>query len=221
MGGGSIPRPGEISLAHNGVLFLDELPEFKRPVLELLREPLESGKILVSRVKQYAEFPARFQLIAAMNPCPCGYLGDEEGECLCTLDQIHRYRSRLSGPLMDRIDMQLEVPRVPVQRLLEYRREDYSVESSATVKERVEQAQWRQMQRHGQLNARMENELLDRFCVLDDRSKNLIIDVMQRLNLSIRAYHRILKLARTIADLENSDNIQWKHTAEAIQYRIN
>lgn len=216
VGGGSNPRPGEISLAHLGVLFLDELPEFDRRVLEVLREPLESGHIHISRAARQAEFPARFQLVAAMNPCPCGYLGDPSGRCRCTAEQVARYRARISGPLLDRIDMQIEVPRLPAERLAS---SDQAGESSASVRARVEQARQRQQQRAGKPNAHLGAAEIARDCALRDAERALLTRALERLALSARAYHRILKVARTIADLTASDAIGAAHLSEALGYR--
>jgi len=215
VGGGSDPRPGEISLAHNGVLFLDELPEFDRRVLEALREPLESGRIAISRAARQAEYPARFQLIGAMNPCSCGYLGHFNGKCRCTPDQVARYRSKLSGPLLDRVDIQIEVPAL---------REDELVhsghgESSAQVRERVERALTRQLERQGKTNTRLGPREVERFCSAEDKASALLKQAIAKLHLSARAYHRVLKLARTIADLAGEATIGVSHVAEAIQYR--
>ncbi|HAJ93228.1 MAG TPA: ATP-dependent protease [Gammaproteobacteria bacterium] len=214
VGGGSSPRPGEISLAHNGVLFLDELPEFDRRVLEVLREPLESGSIMISRAAQHAEFPARFQLIAAMNPCPCGYLGDPSGRCHCNIDQIERYRRKISGPLLDRIDMHVEVPRLSFAEM-----DGPPGESSAAVRARVVAAKDRQMQRSHTLNSQLDNRQLDSVCGLQQSDRLLLQQAMERLQLSARAYHRILKVARTIADLAGSLAIEQAHISEAINYR--
>ena len=217
VGGGSNPRPGEISLAHNGVLFLDELPEFDRRVLEVLREPLETGIITISRAARQADFPARFQLIAAMNPCPCGYLGDPSGRCHCTSEQVQRYRARISGPLLDRIDMHIEVQRVPREVL-----RAGSVggeETSATVRGRVVRARQRAVQRAGHANAQLSPQQIKRFCVLEENAQNLLERAVDKLGLSHRAYHRIIKLARTIADLAGSENIQIAHVSEAVSYR--
>ncbi|TXI18620.1 MAG: ATP-dependent protease [Nitrosomonas sp.] len=216
VGGGSQPRPGEISLAMHGVLFLDELAEFDRKVLEVLREPLESGKITISRAARHAEFPAQFQLIAAMNPCPCGYLGHPSGKCHCTPDQIARYRSRISGPLLDRIDIQIEVPAVPQQELM---KQQISGENSSVIRQRVEKTHKRQLERQGKTNSSLSVKEIDQHCALDNTSENLLKQAINRLNLSARAYHRILKLARTIADLAGSERINSQHIAEAIQYR--
>lgn len=216
VGGGSQPRPGEISLSHNGVLFLDELPEFDRKVLEVLREPIESGKITISRAANQAEFPARFQLVAAMNPCPCGYLG--EARCHCTEDQVRRYRSKVSGPLMDRIDMLVEVPPVP-QSLLRPVENEQQEENSATVRQRVLQAREIQMRRAGKANYLLANKELEEHCKLSESNYQLVEHAISRLGLSARAYHRILKVARTIADLAHSEHIQTSHLSEAIGYR--
>jgi magnesium chelatase family protein len=215
VGGGGQPRPGEISLAHNGVLFLDELPEFSRRVLEVLREPLESGCITISRAARHAEFPARFQLVAAMNPCPCGYLGDPERSCACTTEQVRRYRARVSGPLLDRIDLHIEVPRIPYRELRGEARE----ESSATVRERVIAARERQLARGGRPNAELGTREIARDCILSEADHQLLERFMQRLGLSPRAYHRILRVARSIADLAKSERIGTAHLTEAISYR--
>jgi len=218
VGGGGVPRPGEISLAHHGVLFLDELPEFDRRVLEALREPLETGRILVSRAARRAEFPARFQLVAAMNPCPCGYNGDPRAaSCNCTPDQVARYRGRVSGPLLDRIDIQIEVPAVPAA-LLEGPREPGS-ETSAAVRDRVARAIARQQARQGVPNALLAGEALERHCVTDGAARALLGQALERLRLSARAYHRVLRLARTIADLAGAEPLSAAHVAEAIGYR--
>lgn len=216
VGGGSHPRPGEISLAHHGVLFLDELPEFDRHVLEVLREPLESGKITVSRAANQAEFPARFQLVAAMNPCPCGYLG--ESRCHCTADQVRRYRGKVSGPLMDRIDMLVEVPAVD-KTLLRSQAQDASAESSQQVRHRVSRAREKQLERQGKANNVLEQKEIEVFCPLSDSDYQLVEKAITRLGLSARAYHRILKVARTIADLAGSHDIRTEHLSEAIGYR--
>ena len=215
-GGGSQPRPGEISLAHNGVLFLDELPEFQRQVLEVLREPLESGEVSISRAARQAQFPARFQLLAAMNPCPCGYAGDDSGRCRCTPDQIQRYRHKISGPLLDRIDLHLTVPAVPTEILLEKKPEG---DSSAVVRERVEAARQQQYDRQGKLNHRLTNTQLDEVCVLEPEAEALVRRAIHGLGLSARAYHRILRVARTLADLQGETATSAVHLAEAIQFR--
>ncbi len=215
VGGGGQPRPGEISLAHHGVLFLDELPEYDRHVLEVLREPLESGRITISRAARQADFPARFQLVAAMNPCPCGYLGDAERRCGCGPEQIRRYRARVSGPLVDRIDLHIEVPRL-AHRVL---RGDAPEESSAAVRARVCAARDRQLRRAGKPNSMLGTREIERHCALNDADHRLLEHALERLGLSPRAYHRILKVARTIADLAGSDGIRTPHLTEAISYR--
>jgi magnesium chelatase family protein len=217
VGGGSNPRPGEISLAHNGVLFLDELPEFDRKVLEVLREPLETGVITISRAARRADFPARFQLVAAMNPCPCGYLGDASGRCHCTSEQVQRYRGRLSGPLLDRIDMHIEVPRVSHEVLRNGA--PGGEESSAAVRARVAQARALALRRGGVANAQLSPQQIKQFCRLDAQGQRLLEQAIDKLGLSHRAYHRILKLARTIADLAGAESIQVPHLSEAISYR--
>lgn len=215
VGGGGQPRPGEVSLAHNGVLFLDELPEYSRYVLEVLREPLESGRICISRAARQAEFPARFQLVAAMNPCPCGFLGDAERACHCTPEQVRRYRARLSGPLLDRIDLHIEVPRLPYQAL----RGGGGEESSMTVRRRVVAARERQLARCGKPNALLSPSEVDRHCRLGESDHRLLERFMTRFGLSARAYHRILRVARTIADLAGSEAITTTQLTEAIGYR--
>ncbi len=215
VGGGSNPRPGEISVAMHGVLFLDELPEFDRSVLEVLREPLESGRITISRAARRADFKAQFQLVAAMNPCPCGYLGHYNGKCRCTPDQVARYRGKISGPLLDRIDIQLEVPAVPQEDLL--RQSDG--ENSAVIRQRVEIARQRQQARQGKPNAQLTVSEIDEHCAPDTQGEALLRQAITRLDLSARAYHRILKVARTIADLAGSSSLQTDHIAEAVHYR--
>ena len=215
VGGGSNPRPGEISMALHGVLFLDELPEFERSVLEVLREPLESGHITISRAARRAEFPAQFQLIAAMNPCPCGYLGHYNGKCRCTPDQVTRYRSKISGPLLDRIDIQIEVPAVPQNDLLG----KASGVSSLSIQTRVEAARLRQLERQQKANAQLSVTEIEAYCTPDAQGIDLLKHAISRLNFSARAYHRVLKVARSIADLENSTAVTRQHIAEAVQYR--
>ena len=215
VGGGGNPRPGEISLAHHGVLFLDELPEFSRQVLEVLREPLETGRITISRAARQADFPARFQLVAAMNPCPCGYLGHPTQACRDTPDQIARYRGRISGPLLDRIDIQISVPTLTQDELMQAG----VGEPSAAIRARVQAARERQMARQGKPNAALGTQEIDLHCALDAASETLLKQAIVRLNLSARAYHRVLKLARSVADLAGSDAITSAHLAEAIQYR--
>ncbi len=215
VGGGSHPRPGEISLAHNGILFLDELPEFDKRVLEVLREPLESGHIVISRAAQQAEFPANFQLIAAMNPCPCGYLGDSSNRCQCTPQQVKRYRAKISGPLLDRIDLHIEVPNLPRAEL----RQDAVRESSASVRARVVAAREIQLKRSGKANNLLGNREIEQFCCLNENDERLLDTAIEQLGLSARAWYRILKVARTIADLSDSENIETSHLTESITYR--
>jgi magnesium chelatase family protein len=215
VGGGGTPRPGEISLAHRGVLFLDELPEFNRSVLEVLREPLESGHITISRAARQADFPARFQLIAAMNPCPCGYLGHTSNRCRCTPDLIARYQGKISGPLLDRIDMQIQVGALPHEDLLK----QADGESSARIAVRVARAATTQLARQGKSNHALSGNEIELHCRPDNSGEQLLRTAMSRLNWSARAYHRVLKVARTIADLGNASTISKPHVAEAIQYR--
>ncbi len=215
VGGGSTPRPGEISLAHHGILFLDELPEFDRRVLEALREPLETGHITISRAARRAEFPARFQLVAAMNPCPCGYHGAPDGRCRCTPDQIARYRGKLSGPLLDRIDLLLEVPSLPVADL----QAAPAGEPSAAVRERVARSWAIQHARQRKPNARLAGSEIEHWCQPDAAGRKLLGTAIERLRLSARGYHRILKVARTIADMNEAGSIGATHVAEAIQSR--
>lgn len=215
-GGGSKPGPGEISLAHNGVLFLDELPEYGRHTLEILREPIESGRIVISRAARQATFPARFQLVTAMNPCPCGLSGDDSGRCYCSGEQITRYRNRVSGPLLDRIDIQIEVLR-PKTSILNTSTE--GIESSATVRQRVIQARDIQYSRAGKCNAMMSNGDLEQFCHLESESLQLLEQAAEKLYLSPRACHRILKVSRTIADLDAATDIKTEHVVEAIAFR--
>jgi magnesium chelatase family protein len=217
VGGGGNPRPGEVSLAHNGVLFLDELPEFDRKVLEVLREPLETGVITISRAARQADFPARFQLVAAMNPCPCGYLGDASGRCHCTSEQVQRYRARISGPLLDRIDMHLEVQRVSHDMLRNGT--PGGEEPSAAIRRRVEAARGIAWSRAGRANAGLTPPQVKAFCRLDERCQHLLEQAVTKLGLSHRAYHRILKVARTIADLAGAESIELPHLSEAIAYR--
>jgi magnesium chelatase family protein len=217
VGGGSNPKPGEISLAHNGTLFLDELPEFDRKVLEVLREPLETGRITISRANRQADFPARFQFIAAMNPCPCGFLGDSSGRCHCTSEQIQRYRARVSGPLLDRIDMHLEVPRISHEVLRKGSPE--GEESSLAIRNRVAVARHRALARSGKANSALTAKEVKQICTLPEPGHKLLEQAMDKFGLSHRAYHRILKLARTIADLAHSESIEVPHLSEAIGYR--
>lgn len=220
VGGGSYPQPGEISLAHNGVLFLDELPEFKRSVLEVMRQPLEDRVVSISRAKLSVEYPAALMLIASMNPCPCGYYNHPEKRCLCSQSMVQKYLSRISGPLLDRIDIHLEVVPVPFGRLSETQ----NGESTAEIRKRVVVARRVQSERFAAskgiyCNAQMTSRQLRKYCPLDESSMALLKTAMERLGLSARAYDRIIKVARTIADLENAENIQAHHIAEAIQYR--
>jgi magnesium chelatase family protein len=219
VGGGAIPRPGEISLAHHGVLFLDEMPEFSRHVLDVLRQPLEEGRITIARAARSVNFPARFVLVAAMNPCPCGYRGDPKRACRCTPQQVAKYRGRLSGPLLDRIDLVVDVQPVAIADLTS----DPTGESSAAVRTRVLSARDRQLARPGRagrLNARLQGRSFERVCALDDVGQRLLERSAERLHLSARGFHRVLKVARTIADLADTPRIGSDHVAEALQYRI-
>jgi magnesium chelatase family protein len=219
IGGGQIPKPGEVSLAHNGVLFLDELPEFRKNVLEVLRQPMEEGQVTISRANSTVTYPANFMLVAAMNPCPCGFLGDPKHECFCTYPQVQRYRSKMSGPLLDRIDIHIEVPPVQFRDLAG----NQTVESSSTMLHRVEKARKIQAERFQRMkihtNAGMSSRQIRKFCPLDSQSEDLLERAMDKFGLSARAHSRILKISRTIADLEGSEGIQPSHVAEAIQYR--
>jgi magnesium chelatase family protein len=219
IGGGAVPRPGEVSLAHNGVLFLDEMPEFKKNVLEMLRQPLEDGQVCISRAALSLSYPASFMLVAAMNPCPCGYLGDPQHPCNCTPLLTQRYRTRLSGPLLDRIDLHVEVPRVRHADLADPK----DGEPSAAIRARVEIARQRQRERLQKFglhaNAQMQARHIRKFCAVDEAGQKLLEMVTDRLGLSARTYTRILKVARTIADLADCEAIRQEHLAEAIQYR--
>lgn len=220
LGGSSFPTPGEVSLAHNGILFLDELPEFKRSTLEVLRQPLEDGKVTISRAAGKFTFPSRFSLVAAMNPCPCGYLGDPSRECRCSPNQIEKYRQRISGPLLDRIDLHVDVPAVDYKEL----REDSGGESSEVIRERVEEARQIQLERFVShpgvnTNANMGSKLVSEFCWLSRSSESVLEQAMNTLHFSARAHDRILKVARTLADLEGERDIKDMHVMEAIQYR--
>lgn len=224
IGGGSNPRPGEITLAHRGVLFLDEIVEFPRSVLEVLRQPLEDGEVTISRAHSSVKYPANFMLLGAMNPCPCGYLGDTKKQCTCSEFQIQRYRARLSGPLLDRIDIRIEVPRLTSEELLNAdSNSNLKAESSADIRKRVIKARQAQVKRYKDYpiltNSQLNAELIKVFCKLDEKSENLLRTAISRFNLSGRSYDRILKLARTIADLEGTENIESAHVAQALQYR--
>jgi magnesium chelatase family protein len=217
-------RPGELSLSHLGVLFLDELPEFPRNALEALREPLETGVVVVARLKRTCAFPARFQLVAAMNPCPCGYAGDSRGRCHCTAEQIDRYRTRISGPLVDRIDIHIAIAPLPVEDLMDDAQDRVPAglrpaESSATVAGRVAEARSTQLQRQGRLNARLTPDEVARFCALAKEPRALLATAVARLGLSARAYHRVLKVARTCADLSHAPDIRMVDVAEALKLR--
>lgn len=219
VGGGKIPKPGEISLAHNGVLFLDELPEFNKNTLEVLRGPLEDGIINISRVNASLTYPCNFMFVASMNPCPCGYFGSKDKECTCSTTSIEKYMGKISGPLLDRIDIQIEVSPVKYQKLEAEER----AESSEAIKERVNKARKIQQQRYKEVgiyaNSQLTPKLVNKYCKLDKESKEILKSAFERLGLSARAHGRILKVARTIADLDGKENINSSHIAEAIQYR--
>lgn len=217
VGGGKTPLPGEISLAHHGILFLDELPEFSRHVLEVLREPLESGQIHLSRAAGQADYPANCQLIAAMNPCPCGYLTDPRQTCRCSDEQVQRYTAKLSGPLMDRVDMHIEVPSLPTRSLTAF--DPKQEETSQTIRNRVKQARQRQYDRAGLINAKYSPQQIMEYCRLTPSTQERLTLALDKLGISARAYHRIIKVARTIADLANEENIQSDHLMQALQYR--
>jgi magnesium chelatase family protein len=220
VGGGKFPRPGEVSLSHHGVLFLDELPEFKKNVLEVMRQPLENGYVTISRALLSLTYPASFMLVAAMNPCPCGYATDPHNQCTCTPQQIQKYMARISGPLLDRIDIHIEVPAVKFSDLSS----KAPGESSETIRERVQVARLRQTERFKDIkgvyaNAHMESRLIKRFCKIDSHCEDLLRNAINKLGLSARAYDRILKVSRSIADLSGAEQIQPEHISEAIQYR--
>lgn len=220
IGGGSNPKPGEITLAHRGVLFLDEMVEFPRGVLEVLRQPLEDGEVVISRAQISIKYPADFMLLGAMNPCPCGFLGDSQKPCSCSEFQVQRYRSRLSGPLLDRIDLQIEVPRLSPEELLNMKSE---AEPSSEIRKRVVQARKLQAERYRSTsiltNSELNSDLIKKYCQIDENSQNLLKSAILKFNLSGRSYDRILKLSRTIADLEGAENILQSHIAQALQYR--
>ena len=219
IGGGQNPKPGEVSLAHNGVLFLDEFPEFRKNVLEVLRQPIEDGHVTISRAISSVTYPANFMLLAAMNPCPCGFFGDPKRECHCSYLQIRRYRSKISGPLMDRIDIHMEVPPVAFKDLSSSEQGQSSYEILERVKKarKIQDNRYQKMKIH--TNADMNSRHIRQFCALDTESSDLLENAMDRLGLSARAHSRILKIARTIADLEASPDVKAHHVAEAIQYR--
>jgi len=220
IGGGQIPKPGEVSIAHNGVLFLDELPEFKRNVLEVLRQPLENGEVTISRAVASITYPASFMLVSAMNPCPCGFWGDPRHQCTCTPSQIHRYRHKVSGPLLDRIDIHIEVPAVPYKELTN----EYSGDKSEDIRKRVVAARGMQLERFRNdkriySNGQMKTRHIKKYCVLTPDAQSILDNAMQKLGLSARAFTRILKVSRSIADLDASEEIRSHHVSEAIQYR--
>jgi magnesium chelatase family protein len=217
VGGGSVPKPGEISLAHLGVLFLDELPEFDRRVLEALREPLEHGNITLSRANRQVEFPAKFQLVAAMNPCPCGYLGSRQRPCVCSPMQIQRYKSKISGPLLDRIDLHIQVPELPPKTFSQATTE---AETSQQVRHRVGRARGIQICRQAMLNSALSGKLIQEYCPLGKAETRFLDEAVEKLQLSARAYHRVIKLARSIADLSDSAKIAHSHISEALSYRM-
>lgn len=220
IGGGTNPKPGEITLAHRGVLFLDEMVEFPRQVLEVLRQPLEDGEVIISRSKQSVKYPCNFILLGAMNPCPCGFLGDKERQCTCTEMQIQRYRAKLSGPLLDRIDLIIEVPRLTTDELVNTKTE---AEPSAIIRERVIKARKLQAKRYEQegilTNSELSAEMIKKYCILDEKSQQILKLAVQKYQLSGRKYNRVLKIARTIADLNGSENITAEHLTQALQYR--
>lgn len=218
IGGGINPKPGEITLAHNGVLFLDELPEFNRGNLEVLRSPLEDRKVLISRSNTNIEYPCNFMLVASMNPCPCGYLGDKSKACKCSISQIEKYKNRISGPLLDRIDMHIEVPNVNINNLT-----SKNAESSSNIRKRINVVREIQNNRYKEYglytNSELSSKLIEKYCVLSPKSKNILEKYFYKMNLSARSYTRILKISRTIADLDKSENIKEEHLLEALQYR--
>ena len=219
IGGGKIPKPGEISLAHYGVLFFDELTEFNRNILESLREPLENREVIINRLSGNYQYPCNFMFVASMNPCPCGYYGDEEKECKCTPQEIHRYLRKISGPLLDRIDIQIEVKRPKFEKISSKEK----VETSSKIRERVNRTRKIQLERYKSYgilsNSELNTKMIAEFCKLDEKGEELLENAFKKFKLSVRAYERILKVARTIADLEEKESIEFKHVAEAIQYR--
>ena len=219
IGGGRFPKPGEISLAHYGVLFLDELTEFNRNILESLREPLENREVIINRLSGNYQYPCNFMFVASMNPCPCGYYGDEEKKCKCTPQEIHRYLRKISGPLLDRIDIQIEVKRPQFEKISSKEK----IETSSEIRKRVDKARNIQLERYENCgihsNAELNTKMISKFCKLDEKSEELLQNAFKKFKLSVRAYERILKVARTIADLEEKENIEFKHIAESIQYR--
>ncbi|OED45087.1 ATP-dependent protease [Endozoicomonas sp. (ex Bugula neritina AB1)] len=219
VGGGSLPRPGEITFSHHGVLFLDEMPEFQRQALEILREPLESGEVVITRARYQETYPANFQLVAAMNPCPCGFLGSSGRECRCSPDQVSRYRNKISGPLLDRIDLQVEVSAQSTATILEPAKPDTNNECSRTIRNKVIEARNLQINRQGKINSKLTPTELHETCQLGHSEKIFMTRVCDKLNYSARAVHRVLKVARTLADLEGVDRVKQSHLAEAIQYR--
>ncbi len=219
IGGGKVPKPGEISLAHNGVLFFDELTEYNRNILEALREPLEDKEIIINRLNGNYKYPCNFMFVASMNPCPCGYYGDTEKQCKCTPQEMHRYLRKISGPLIDRIDIQIEVKRTKIEKL----KSKMKIETSRQIRERVNKARKIQLERYKNCNIYSNSELtpklIAKYCELDKNGEELLKIAFEKLKLTVRAYEKILKVARTIADLDNKENIEEKHIAEAIQYR--
>ena len=219
IGGGKVPKPGEISLAHCGVLFFDELTEFNRNILESLREPLENREVIINRLSGNYKYPCNFMFVASMNPCPCGYYGDDEKECKCTTQEIHKYLRKISGPLLDRIDIQIEVKRPKFEKI----NIKGDIEKSSEIRKRVDYARKIQLDRYKKYgiysNAELSTKLIAEFCKLDEKGEELLQNAFKKFKLSVRAYERILKVARTIADLEENKNIEFKHIAEAIQYR--
>lgn len=223
VGGGTNPKPGEISLAHLGVLFLDEIPEFRRDLLEALRQPLESGQVHVSRAKGTLVFPARFSLVAAMNPCPCGYFGDSEKECRCTANEVFRYQKKISGPLLDRIDIQIEVPRVKLEELRNKKRDDASdnkIKQEILVARQIQEGRFRRAKPKIRINAEMSSRQVDEFVNFDESAENFLKNILEKSFVSARGYYRILKISRTIADLEEAERVSANHLAEAFQYRV-